>query len=189
LVLASQSPRRAEILRMHGLTFTIDPAHIDEDPVEGEAMDHYVTRVARDKALAVAERHPEALVLGADTTVVHRGELLAKPANVDEACAMLERLAGQRHSVLSAVALVCRERDFLSAEAHRSEVRFRPLTRAEIEAYVGTGEPMDKAGSYGIQGYGSMLVEELEGEFFNVMGLPVQGLRALWSEFARGEKS
>ena len=184
LVLASQSPRRAEILRMHGLNFEIAPAHLDESPVHGEAFDHYVTRMARDKALHAAAAYPTALCLGADTIVVQEGELLGKPADRSEACAILERLQGRRHSVLSAVALACQECDFLSAEAHRSEVRFRRLSQGEIERYVATGEPMDKAGAYGIQGFGAMLVEHLEGEYFNVMGLPVQGLRRLWAEFA-----
>jgi septum formation protein len=184
LVLASQSPRRAEILRMHGLQFTIAPAHLDEDLVHGEAFDHYVTRLARDKALHAAAVHPQALCLGADTIVVQEGEILGKPTDKAQACAILERLQGRRHSVLSAIALACAECDFLSAEAHRTEVRFRKLTRAEIERYVESGEPMDKAGAYGIQGYGAMIVEHLDGEYFNVMGLPVQGLRRLWAEYA-----
>jgi septum formation protein len=187
LVLASQSPRRAEILRKHGLDFTIAPAHLDETLSHGEAFDHYVTRMARDKALAASELDPKALCLGADTIVVHEGELMDKPRDARDACEILGRLSGRRHSVLSAVALACRECDFLSAEAHRSEVRFRKLSPAEIERYVATGEPMDKAGAYGIQGFGAMLVEHLEGEYFNVMGLPVQGLRRLWAEFAQRE--
>jgi septum formation protein len=187
LVLASQSPRRAEILRMHGLSFTIAPAHLDESMVHGEAFDHYVTRMARDKALAAATAEPGALCLGADTIVVHEGELMDKPRDASEACAILARLSGRRHSVLSAIALACRELDFLSAEAHRSEVRFRKLSSAEIERYVASGEPLDKAGAYGIQGFGAMLIEQIEGEYFTVMGLPVQGLRRLWAEFAKLE--
>lgn len=187
LVLASRSPRRADILTAQGLEFTVDPADVDEARVEGEAFDHFVPRLARDKAQAVAPRHPEALVLGCDTVVILRGEVLNKPADKDEAVAMLRRLSGREHTVLSAAALVCWEVDFLAAQFERTRVRFRDLDDAEIDRYVEGGEPMDKAGAYGIQGHGAMLVESLEGSYFNVMGLPLSALREIWLGFCGGD--
>lgn len=183
LVLASQSPRRAELLRRQQLDFDIVPANIEEKRVEGEAVDHYVTRLARDKALAIGKQRRDALCIGADTIVVLDGNVLEKPDGNVDAVAMLRRLSGRRHSVLSAVALVCHELDFLAAQAQRTEVQFRDLSTVEIERYVSTGEPMDKAGSYGIQDYGALLVEEIEGDYFSVMGLPLVTLHELWLEF------
>ncbi len=188
-VLASQSPRRAELLRRLGLEFEIVPASIDESYVDHEMPAAHAERLAREKALAVAERRPEALVLGSDTIVLVDSDVLGKPRTPAEAVEMLLRLSGREHEVFTGVALVAGAGTFSAIE--RVRVRFRTLDRSECEAYVATGEPLDKAGAYGIQGYGSALVESIIGDYFAVMGLPiVQTLRLLrlagWS-YAFGE--
>ncbi|MBX5481795.1 MAG: septum formation inhibitor Maf [Myxococcaceae bacterium] len=170
LVLASASPRRQALLRQLGLTFSVDPAELDERPLQGETARDYVVRIARAKAALVAARHPGALVLAADTTVVVDETVLGKPKDADEARAMLTRLSGREHQVMSAVALDGAERSALRVE---TTVRFRPLTAEEIEWYVGTGEPLDKAGAYGIQGMGGSLVLSIDGSYSNVVGLPL----------------
>ena len=179
LVLASASPRRADILRAQGLDFTIEPAHIDEAALPGEAPAAHVERLAFEKARAVAKSFPDALVMGFDTIVVIDDEILGKPDDRDHAIAMLTRLSGRIHVVHSSAALVCEG----GAEAGHSttRVRFRKLDDREIETYVDSGEPMDKAGAWGIQGVGAMLVAHLDGGYFTVMGLPLGCLRELWA--------
>jgi septum formation protein len=170
LVLASQSPRRAEILRQAGIPFTIRTAPVDETPLPDEQPVDYVVRLAERKALAVPAG-PEEIVLGADTTVVVEGEMLGKPADAADASRMLAALAGRRHEVLTGICLRRAAgivRDFAS-----TEVWFAPMSDAEIDAYVASGEPMDKAGGYAIQGFASRYIERLEGCYFNVVGLPV----------------
>lgn len=171
LVLASRSPRRAELLERLGLRFACEPADIDERYEGDEMPAAHAERLAREKAFAVARRHPEALVLAGDTVVVLGRDVLGKPCDAAEAVAMLERLAGRVHEVYTAVAVRCRGRTESAVE--RTRVWMRALPRADLEAYVATGEPLDKAGAYGIQGYGAALVERIEGDFFAVMGLPV----------------
>lgn len=176
LVLASGSPRRRAVLSALGLEFVVRAPDVDETLRSGESADVAARRLAEAKAAAV-EAGPEELVLAADTIVVLDGELLGKPADVEEAAAMLERLAGRSHEVVTGLAL--RAGADTRSIAARTEVVFRALDRTEIGAYVATGEPLDKAGAYGIQGYGSALVERIEGDFFNVMGLPVPAMLAL----------
>jgi len=176
LVLASGSPRRREILSALGLEFDVRAPDIDETLQPGEGADAAARRLAERKAAAV-EAGPEELVLAADTIVVLDGELLGKPEGVEEAAVMLERLAGRSHEVVTGLAL--RAGADTRSIAARTEVVFRVLDRTEIAAYVATGEPLDKAGGYGIQGYGSALVERIEGDFFNVMGLPVPAMLTL----------
>jgi len=173
IVLASASPRRAELLAAAGYGFTVDPADVDESERAGETPGTYVARVAADKARAVAARRrdPGEIVLGADTTVVVDGEILAKPADESDAVRMLERLAGAVHRVLTGVVLISGERE--AAEVVTTQVRLLPLTRAEIQWYVGTGEPMGKAGAYAIQGRAARFVDWIEGSWSNVVGLPV----------------
>ncbi len=172
LILASASPRRAELLSQIGVNHRACPADIDETPLAGESPEQYVERLAREKALAVAAGHPDNLVLGSDTTVVLAGEILAKPESDDHASSMLSRLSGQTHQVMTAVALArgsdCQSRVSIS------EVTFRTLDEPEIRAYVASGEPMDKAGGYGIQGRGGIFVRELKGSYSAVVGLPLQ---------------
>lgn len=182
LVLASASPRRAELLTQMGLTFTVSPANIDETPKPGEQPDHYVLRMAEEKALAGwrADGHDGVMVLGSDTSVVRAGRILGKPASAAEAGAMLRDLSGQHHQVMTAVALVtgghCQSRLVVT------DVAFRPLLDAEIEAYVASGEPMDKAGGYGIQGLGGVFVDQIRGSYSAVVGLPLKETAELLAE-------
>ncbi len=179
LVLASRSPRRADLLRTAGIPFEIRPAdaaEADHAPaaraLQGDPS-AYAELLAGVKADAVARSAPERIVLGADTIVVLDGAILEKPNDEREAVAMLTRLAGRRHTVISAVALR-RDADRRRWTGHAStEVEFLPLTAAAIHRYVETGEPMDKAGAYGIQGYGALMVRGVRGCYFNVMGLPL----------------
>lgn len=171
LILASQSPRRAELLTRLGLEFEIRPAEIDESYVGDEMPADHAERLAREKALTVGKTEPEALIVGSDTIVIVDSDVLGKPSGTDDAVRMLMRLSGREHEVYTAVAVLMGER--MESALERVRVRFRPLDRAECEEYVATGEPMDKAGAYGIQGYGSALVESIEGDYFAVMGLPI----------------
>ncbi len=174
LYLASRSPRRAELLRQIGVAFTPLAADIDETPLPGERPEDYVLRMAREKSragfTAVADS-PDGWVLGADTSVVLDGEILGKPENRQHAEALLARLSGRCHQVLSAVSLQGRGRQ--ASRLQSSRVWFRTLERGEIQAYCRTAEPMDKAGAYAIQGYAAVFVERLEGSYSGVMGLPL----------------
>ena len=170
LVLASQSPRRAEILRQAGIPFTIRSAQVDETPRPGEGAEEYVRRLAEEKALAV-EAASEEIVLGADTTVVVGGEMLGKPLDAADARRMLEALSGRRHEVLSGICL--RRGTSLIRDCAATQVWFTPMTAREIDDYVASGEPMDKAGAYAIQGLASKFIERIDGCYFNVVGLPV----------------
>jgi septum formation protein len=170
--LASASPRRSELLRQLGVPFTVRAAAIDEALSAGEQPEAYVVRLAAAKAeavwAAVADARP---VLGADTAVVLDGEVLGKPATAAEAAAMLERLSGRTHRVLTGVAL--RHAGGLDTRLSESEVRFRATTAGERRAYCATGEPFDKAGGYGIQGHAAVFVESLRGSYSGVVGLPL----------------
>jgi septum formation protein len=168
LVLASGSPRRRQLLEMLGLGVEVRPPRIAEIRAPGEDPRSYVERLAREKAASVAGD----LVLGADTTVVVDGEVLEKPTDADDALRMLRRLQGRTHQVLTAIALKT-PRGMLGA-TDVTAVVFRTADDDLLRAYVATGEPMDKAGAYGIQGYGAALVERIDGDFFSVMGLPVR---------------
>jgi len=170
LVLASQSPRRAELLRNAGIPFVVRAAPVDESTIAGETPAEYVKRLACAKAHAVAAA-PHEIVLGADTTVVVDGEILAKPEDAADARRMLKLLSGRQHDVLTGI---CLKRGSSAMVEHTlTIVRFAPMTDAEIEEYVASGEPVDKAGAYGIQGRASKFVASIEGCFFNVVGLPV----------------
>jgi len=169
LVLASASPRRAELLRAAGISFTVRVANIDEVQRPGEPAADYVLRLAREKAQAVARN--DDLVLGADTTVVIDGEIVGKPSDHGDAERMLSALGGRWHEVLTAVSL--RWGSQARSEVAITRVKFAPLSREEIDWYVATGEPFDKAGAYAIQGYASLFVERIEGSYSNVVGLPV----------------
>lgn len=171
LILASASPRRAELLHNANIAFTVDPAHVPEQPLEGEAPIDYARRLARDKALAVSARHPEDAVLGADTVVVVDEHLLEKPAHADDAARMLRLLSGRTHEVITGVSLVAPGLE--RTEAEITQVTFCELSDEEIADYIKTGEPMDKAGAYGIQGLASRWVTSIAGDYFNVVGLPM----------------
>jgi septum formation protein len=178
VVLASQSPRRAQLLGMMGLDFEIVPAEVDESPRAGEPADLFAERLAREKALAVAAERPDALVIGSDTLVVIDGCILGKPNDAEDAVGMLMRLQGQEHRVETGVA-VAAPGGRIESSVEGVRVKFRPFDRRTAEEYLATGEPLDKAGAYGIQGYGAALVEMIEGDFFAVMGLPIARLVSL----------
>ena len=170
LILASQSPRRAELLDQVGVRYERAVAAVDERPLDGESPQDYVRRVALAKAQVVRERHPDADVLGADTTVVIGSRILGKPSDQADAIDMLLSLAGRTHEVLSGVALIGDESDY---RLSTSRVTFRALNETEALAYWHTGEPIDKAGAYAIQGLGAAFVERIEGSYSGIMGLPL----------------
>lgn len=180
VILASQSPRRRELLSLVGIPHTVQPADIDETYGPGEQPAAHAERLAREKAAAVAESEPEALVIGSDTIVVVDGDVLGKPRDEAHAAQMLTRLSGRSHVVMTAVAVRWRGAERSSVEA--VGVTFHPLTVQDIHAYIATGEPMDKAGAYGIQGYGATIVERVDGDYFAVMGLPLQRVVRLMSD-------
>jgi septum formation protein len=180
IVLASRSPRRRELLTLIGIPHEVMPADLDETRRRGESPASYVERLAREKASTVAGREPAALVIGADTTVVLDGDIFEKPLGHADAVRMLRRLSGRTHTVLTAVAVARGEQ--LHSGVESVEVTFRALAEQEIEAYVATGEPLDKAGAYGIQGYGAVIVERIHGDYFAVMGLALGRLVTLLRE-------
>jgi septum formation protein len=183
LWLASGSPRRAEILRAVGWPFEAMPMDIDERPVRGESALAMVERLALEKAQAAARACPQGLVLGADTTVVVDSEILGKPHDANEARRMLRLLSGRWHNVLTGVALVHTGNDNARAVAHeRTEVRFAAMSDEEIDWYVRSGEPMDKAGAYAVQGRAALFIEEIRGDYWNIVGLPVRLVYKLASE-------
>jgi septum formation protein len=182
VVLASASPRRVALLRQVGLTFTVaDPGPDRDWPGQAEPR-HGVRALALEKARRVAGRRPEALVIGADTVVVARGVRLGKPAGEAEALEMLGRLQGRTHEVWTGLAVVRGGEQRTAAEV--TKVQFARLDDAELRAYVRTGEPLDKAGAYGIQGLAAQFVRRIEGDYGNVVGLPLARLRQLLKEFA-----
>jgi septum formation protein len=169
VILASQSPRRRELLSLIGIPHEVRPAHLDEAVLPGEVPEAHAERLARSKAETVGAQEPAACVIGADTIVVLDGEILGKPRDASDAAHMLRRLSGRTHTVHTAVAIAHRGRTVSGVES--VEVTFRPISAAQIESYIATGEPMDKAGAYGIQGYGAVIVERVHGDYFAVMGL------------------
>jgi len=188
LILASASPRRAEILRNAGIPFETHATAVDESLRSGELRGDYVRRLALAKARGAAEAlrdSGESLFIGADTIVVVDGEILGKPSSDEEARRMLRLLRGRVHEVHTGVAVVRRPRAMEGIVEEITRVTFAPLSDREIDAYVATGEPSDKAGAYGIQGIGGRYVTRIEGCYFNVMGLPIARLWALLSEFGR----
>jgi septum formation protein len=173
LILASASPRRRELLTQAGFTFEVHPAHISEDPLPDEDPIAYVVRLAREKAQAVFNemKDPTAVVLGADTTVTLDNHILGKPEDAADAARMLRLLSGRTHRVITGIAVVTREAAEVATEV--TGVRFLTLSDEEIAAYIATGEPMDKAGAYAIQGRAARWIPRIEGCYFNVVGLPL----------------
>jgi len=179
LVLASASPRRKDLLGELGLAFDVRPTDVDETPRSGETPEVLVTRLARSKADAGARAAgPDAIVLGADTVVAIDDDVLGKPADATDAADMLRRLTRRSHRVLTGVAVAVAGRP-IAVEVVTTHVAFRSLTPDEIDAYVATGEPLDKAGAYGIQGHGGALVASIKGPYDNVVGLPLTCVRRL----------
>ena len=172
VVLASQSPRRRQLLSLIGIEHEVRPANIDETYLPGEEPRAHAVRLARGKAAAIAIQG--AVTIGSDTIVVVDGDVLGKPRDDEEAAEMLRRLSGRSHTVVTAVAVHWRQA--MVSDAEEVGVTFRALSEADIRGYIATGEPMDKAGAYGIQGYGATIVERVEGDYFAVMGLPLNRL-------------
>jgi septum formation protein len=170
IYLASQSPRRAELLRQIGVAFQSRPADIDETPLSGESPEDFVRRMSTEKAAAIHRQHPDRVVLGSDTAVVLDGHILGKPAGAEQAMQMLLALSGRSHRVLTGVALAHRRTDYALSE---SLVQFRTLSREEAQRYWASGEPVDKAGGYAIQGLGAVFIERIEGSYSGIMGLPL----------------
>ncbi|MBN1007752.1 Maf family protein [Amphritea pacifica] len=182
LVLASASPRRAELLQQIGVSCSVRPVDIPEVVGPGEQPQQFVARLAREKACAgLADAAEGAIVLGADTVVVSDGMILGKPVNREDALVMLQQLSGSRHRVMTAVAVTNRER--ILSQVVTTEVEFRTLSRAQCERYWDTGEPCDKAGAYGIQGLGAVFVASINGSYSAVVGLPLAETAALLEKF------
>lgn len=182
MILASQSPRRRELLERMGIRkFTVLPAQGEEKMDSGLPPQFLVEELSRQKCVEVAAAHPEALVIAADTVVAVDSRVLGKPRSREEAVEMLRLLSGREHTVYTG--LTVHAQDLTLTEHEAARVRFRPLSMTEIEDYVATGEPMDKAGAYGIQGLGCLLVEGIVGDYYNVMGLPVCRLGRMLARF------
>lgn len=175
VILASQSPRRRDLLTLVGIPHEVRPADIDERYLAGESPRAHAERLAREKVERIHDG--DAVVIGSDTIVVVDGDVLGKPENPADAARMLRRLSGRTHVVITAVAVAWRER--LISAVEEVDVTFRPLSEADIASYIATREPMDKAGAYGIQGFGATLVAAVNGDYFAVMGLPLQRLVSL----------
>jgi septum formation protein len=180
VILASQSPRRRELLTLIGIPHTVRPADIDEAYLPGEEPTAHAQRLAREKAAVVSAAEPDAVVIGSDTIVVVDGEVLGKPRDEAHAAQMLTRLSGRSHVVMTGVAV--RWRGMERSAVEMVGVTFHPLDVRDIQAYIATGEPMDKAGAYGIQGFGATIVERVDGDYFAVMGLPLQRMVRLMAD-------
>jgi septum formation protein len=171
VILASQSPRRLELLQQIGIQAEVCPAHIDETPLSDETPEDYVNRLARNKAEAVAEKRSDSLVIGSDTSVVIDNKILGKPESRDHFFSMFKRLSGAKHQVMTAVAIT--DGQLTRSEVVITQVSFYPISEGEIERYWLSGEPQDKAGGYGIQGLGALFVKEIQGSYSAVVGLPI----------------
>lgn len=183
IILASNSPRRKQLLRQIGLVFTSDPADVDESVLTGESPETYAVRVALDKARVAAKRAGEGIIIAADTIVVLDDMILGKPTDRRDAERMLVVLSGKMHRVITGLALMDASTGRSLTRTAITKVWFRRLSLGEIESYVATGEPLDKAGAYGIQEKGALLVEKIEGCYFNVVGLPLSLLGEMLREF------
>jgi len=173
LILASASPRRQQFLADLGLTFTALAADIDETPLDVEKPDAFALRMAEEKAETIAQQHPASWVIGADTVVTIEGRILGKPDDAAHALEILRSLQGKKHQVITGVALCCAQENCLESLNKTTEVKFADFSDAILSAYIATGEPMDKAGAYGIQGKGAFLVRSITGSCSNVIGLPI----------------
>ncbi len=173
LILASASPRRRALLEKLGLQFTIIPSRVKEEAFSHPEPTHYVRALAAAKAGEIADLHPSSWVIGADSAVVVDDRVLGKPSSLEDARNMMHRLSGKTHRVYTGISVICRQCRHSHTDAAATEVDFKILSEAEIEWYIRTGEPYDKAGGYGIQGIGSFMVRQIRGSYTNVVGLPV----------------
>ena len=181
LILASASPRRRELLEQIGIPFEVVVRSIDETPCDDEQATTYVARMAKEKALAVAKEYPQRSILASDTCISFNDTILTKPVDAADAKTMLAMLSGQKHQVLTSVAIVCAQK--LQVKTVATDVWFKHLTDKQIANYVATQEPLDKAGSYAIQGFGAILVERISGSYSNVVGLPLTETAEMLEQF------
>jgi septum formation protein len=173
LILASKSPRRRYLLEQAGLSFSVIPSDIDETAIPLSPPEIYVKVLSEAKAESIAKKYPEKWVIGADTIVLKDGVMLGKPGSIDEARSMLKKLSGEVHQVFTGYSILCKSKNRIFSETVQTEVLFKNLTDEEIEWYIHTKEPFDKAGAYAIQGLGTFLVKRINGSYTNVVGLPV----------------
>jgi septum formation protein len=183
IILASASPRRKELLEKIGLKFEVEPSDYPEDMRSGLSPDELARVISLEKARAVARKHKNSIVIAADTFIVFRGKIMGKPGTEAEARKMLMRLRGKPHSVITGFTILDVDDDKVLTKSVETVVHIKNLTPEEIEAYVKSGEPLDKAGAYAIQGLGSVIVERIEGDYFNVIGLPLSALAECLEEF------
>ena len=183
IILASASPRRKELLEIIGLRFEVEPSDYAEDMRSGLRPDELARAISLGKAKAVATRHKNAIVIAADTFIVFRGKIMGKPGTEAEARKMLKSLRGKPHSVITGFTILDTDNDKVFTKSVETVVYIKNLASEEIEAYVKSGEPLDKAGAYAIQGSGSVIVERIEGDYFNVIGLPLCALAEGLKEF------
>ncbi|PKN51067.1 MAG: septum formation inhibitor Maf [Deltaproteobacteria bacterium HGW-Deltaproteobacteria-13] len=182
-ILASESPRRREILKSVGLKFKTIPAHVNEDYLAGESPREHVKRLSRDKALVIARKNPESWVLGADTIVVIDGMILGKPKNKAQAKIMLERLSGREHKVFTGFTIAHMASGICQTKVIQSAVRFKLISPEELNWYIACDEPYDKAGGYAIQGKGAYFIQSIRGSYTNVIGLPLCEVLETLKEF------
>ena len=173
LILASKSPRRQYLLKQAGVSFAVIPSHFDESTIAMAPPEAYVKILAEKKAADISRKYPDSWVIGSDTIVQIDGDILGKPASKKDARHMIARLSGQTHQVYTGVAIRCESRHKYFSDVFKTDVQFKDLTENEIEWYIQTDEPFDKAGAYAIQGLGTFLVKRIHGSYTNVVGLPV----------------
>ena len=183
IILASASPRRKELLEIIGLKFEVEPSDYEEEIRPGLSPDETARAISLEKARAVASRHGNTIVIAADTFIVFRGKIMGKPGTEAEARKMLVRLRGKPHSVITGFTILDTARNKVLTKSVETVVHIKNLPREEIESYIKSGEPLDKAGAYAIQGLGSVIVERIEGDYFNVIGLPLSALAEGLKEF------
>jgi septum formation protein len=183
IILASESPRRSELLRQIGIKFEVDPSEEREIPATAEDPHAAARFIARAKAARVASRHPNSIVIAADTFGFIDGRILGKPSSPENAREMLRAISGQYHQVITGFAIIDTASRKIVSRSVETSVFMKKLTPEEIESYIATGEPLDKAAAYGIQGLGAVLIKRLEGDYFNVVGLPLEALAESFKEF------
>jgi len=183
IILASASPRRKELLEKIGLRFEVEPSNYEEDMHSGLEPHEFAQKISLEKAKAVASKHENAIVIAADTFIVFGGQILGKPHTEKEARKMLEAISGESHSVITGFSIIDTGKNKTLSKSVETKIYIRKLTSAEIDAYVKSKEPLDKAGAYAIQGLGAVFVEKIEGDYFNVIGLPLSALTEALKEF------
>jgi septum formation protein len=181
IILASKSPRRKKILEQMGLDFTVEVSDFDESQVKFKTPGEMVEKLSLEKAKIVAQKNPGAVIIGADTTVVYENEIIGKPISKQDAVKILSLLSGKIHEVITGITVISGARSITKHVI--SKVKFKKLSDTEIKAYVATGEPMDKAGGYGIQEKGGLFIESIDGDYFNVVGLPIFAVSEALKEF------